>query len=304
MINNSHQCSVNLESVSQHLCEAITGKGGPAAGKPGAGKASSAAAAAAAKFAHPNRRASQVAASALAAARAAGAVIPAGGGKKGGKKGGKAGKGEKKPRREGDGDGDASNGSEEDGSDLDSADDSAGDVDSDATDDDDAEDEEENALELAEKMEDLLEDASHEFVAVAQSAADVLVLMVMSELQENVNRLYSAEWLTGGLCVEICDTLQDFFVSFDEAIVMEVYVLRIVRSCLLAVVATYVRKLLEVRPVVTDEFLGRLTADRAQIQDLFLEWQELLPRAASEAEMNKLGLVEDVLRAEDLGFVR
>ena len=152
---------------------------------------------------------------------------------------------------------------------------------------------------LSRDIEDAFDDCSEGFISVASEAVDILVLQVMTTLQEPISALFTPRWLQEpDATADLTLTLQDFFDDYSKWISREAYFARLLRLSLHSLCLEYARRLVEARPQLSAAFFERLKADQVRLDAFFMRYSQLLTDDLITSELSVLQLIQETLQAD------
>ena len=152
---------------------------------------------------------------------------------------------------------------------------------------------------LSRDIEDAFDDCGEGFISVASEAVDILVLQVMSTMQQPIQQLFTPAWLDDPVVSsDLTTTLKDYFDDLEQWISRDAYFSRIIRLCLHSLCQEYGRRLIDCRPQLSGRFFERLKADQVLLDAFFMRYSHLITDATVTSELALLQLLQYSLQAD------
>ena len=152
---------------------------------------------------------------------------------------------------------------------------------------------------LSRDIEDAFDDCGEGFISVASEAVDILVLQVMSTMQQPIAQLFTPAWLDDPvLSSDLTTTLKDYFDDLEAWISRDAYFSRLVRLTLHSLCQEYARRLIDSRPQLSATFFERLKADQVLLDSFFMRYSQLIHDTTVTAELALLQLLQYTLQAD------
>jgi len=134
---------------------------------------------------------------------------------------------------------------------------------------------------------------------VASEAVDILVLQIMTTLQQPISNLFSPQWLSdSATTADLTLTMKDFFDDYSRWISRPAYFSRIVHHSLHSLTQEYIRRLIDVKPQLNTDFFNRLKADQILFDSFFMNYSHLLSVNIIVNELSFIQLIQAILQAD------
>jgi len=158
----------------------------------------------------------------------------------------------------------------------------------------------------AARMEELLDECALGFVSVATRALETLAAMVHATLDGGpYKQMFSLAWLNEGAGLpDVLSTMDDFFGDFRHWLKSPAFFERVVRGCLVSLVAEYVRRLTLVKPTMGDQLFSRLESDERAIVKFFCRFatRTFTDKTITE-QTEALHIVKNFAQEKDVEFL-
>ena len=152
---------------------------------------------------------------------------------------------------------------------------------------------------LSRDIEDAFDDCGEGFISVASEAVDILVLQIMTVMQDPIAQLFTPSWMDEPAVSEgLTSTLQDFFADLSAWISRDAYFGRVVRLCLHSLCQEYARRLIDAKPTLSSEFFERLKGDQVLLDRFFMGYAQLITDAFVTSELSFIQLIQETLQAD------